>query len=122
MSNYHLAPADKPQALTPQALRSLRQDPVQGISRRTLLRRSIGGAALLWITEVTFDPSLLWRTEGRRPAATNSESGDRPTSGPNTSIQSPTFTATTKGRRTSCWSIPPPGVRPGEDTEGDGPR
>jgi cytochrome b6-f complex iron-sulfur subunit len=52
MSNYHLAPADKPQALTPQALRSLRQDPVQGISRRTLLRRSIGGAMLLWITEV----------------------------------------------------------------------
>jgi Rieske Fe-S protein len=41
MSNYHLQHADKPQALTPQALRSLRQDSVQGISRRTLLRRSI---------------------------------------------------------------------------------
>src|SRR4029077_1536216 len=53
MSNYHLQPADKPQALTPQALRSLRQDPVQGISRRTLLRRSIGGAFLLWLTEGT---------------------------------------------------------------------
>ena len=53
MSNYHLQPSEKPQALTPQALRSLRQDPVQGISRRTLLRRSIGGATLLWLTEVT---------------------------------------------------------------------
>ena len=52
MSNYHVAPADEPQALTPQALRSLRQDPVQGISRRTLLRRSIGGATVLWLTEV----------------------------------------------------------------------
>ena len=52
MSNYHVEPAEKPKALTPQALRSLRQDPVQGISRRTLLRRSIGGATLLWLTEV----------------------------------------------------------------------
>ncbi|HEX3264374.1 MAG TPA: Rieske 2Fe-2S domain-containing protein [Candidatus Limnocylindrales bacterium] len=61
MSNYHLAPADKPQALTPQALRSLRQDPVQGISRRTLLRRSIGGAALLWLTEVAMGSiGFLW--------------------------------------------------------------
>jgi cytochrome b6-f complex iron-sulfur subunit len=61
MSNYHLAPADKPQALTPQALKGLRQDPVQGISRRTLLRRSIGGAALLWITEVAAGSiGFLW--------------------------------------------------------------
>ena len=61
MSNYHLQPADKPQALTPQALRSLRQDPVQGISRRTLLRRSIGGATLLWLTEVAAGSiGFLW--------------------------------------------------------------
>ena len=61
MSNYHLQPAEKPQALTPQALRSLRQDPVQGISRRTLLRRSIGGAFLLWLTEVTAGSiGFLW--------------------------------------------------------------
>ena len=61
MSNYHLQPADKPQALTPQALRSLRQDPVQGISRRTLLRRSVGGAMLLWITEVAAGSiGFLW--------------------------------------------------------------
>src|SRR3954462_2077388 len=61
MSNYHLQPAEKPKALTPQALRSLRQDPVQGISRRTLLRRSIGGAALLWLTEVAAGSiGFLW--------------------------------------------------------------
>jgi cytochrome b6-f complex iron-sulfur subunit len=61
MSNYHLQPAEKPKALTPQALRSLRQDPVQGISRRTLLRRSIGGATLLWLTEVTAGSiGFLW--------------------------------------------------------------
>jgi cytochrome b6-f complex iron-sulfur subunit len=61
MSNYHVQPAEKPQALTPQALRSLRQDPVQGISRRTLLRRSIGGATLLWLTEVAAGSiGFLW--------------------------------------------------------------
>ena len=61
MSHYHLAPADKPQALVPQALRSLRQAPVQGISRRTLLRRSIGGATLLWLTEVAAGSiGFLW--------------------------------------------------------------
>jgi cytochrome b6-f complex iron-sulfur subunit len=61
MSNYHLQAADKPQALTPQALRALRQDPVQGISRRTLLRRSIGGAVLLWLTEVAIGSlDFLW--------------------------------------------------------------
>ena len=61
MSNYHLQPAEKPQALTPQALRSLRQDPVQGISRRTLLRRSLGAATLLWLTEVAAGSiGFLW--------------------------------------------------------------
>jgi len=61
MSNYHLQPAEKPKALTPVALRGLRQHPVQGISRRTLLRRSIGGAALLWLTEVAVGSiGFLW--------------------------------------------------------------
>ena len=52
MSNYHVEPIDRPQALTSVALKSLRQHPVQGISRRRLLRVSIGGAMLLWFTEV----------------------------------------------------------------------
>jgi cytochrome b6-f complex iron-sulfur subunit len=61
MSNYHVQPADKPKALTPNVLRKLRDDPVQGISRRTLLRRSIGGATLLWLTEVTAGSiGFLW--------------------------------------------------------------
>lgn len=52
MSNYHVQPIDQPQALTSEALKSLRQHPVQGISRRRLLRVSIGGGILLWLTEV----------------------------------------------------------------------
>jgi cytochrome b6-f complex iron-sulfur subunit len=52
MSNYHVQPIDRPQALTSEAIKSLRQHPVQGISRRRLLRVSIGGGMLLWFTEV----------------------------------------------------------------------
>ncbi len=52
MSNYHLEPADRPQALTSQAIKSQRHSQVQGISRRRLLRISLGGGVLLWLTEV----------------------------------------------------------------------
>ena len=52
MSNYHVEPVDKPQAITKEAITSLRQHPVQGISRRRLLRISIGGTFALWLTEV----------------------------------------------------------------------
>jgi cytochrome b6-f complex iron-sulfur subunit len=52
MSNYHVQPIDRPQALTSEAIKSLRQHPVQGISRRRLLRVSIGGGLALWMTEV----------------------------------------------------------------------
>lgn len=52
MSNYHVQPVDKPQALTKEAIKSLRNHPVQGISRRRLLRVSLGGGMALWLTEV----------------------------------------------------------------------
>ena len=51
MSNYHVEPIDKPQALTTEALKSLRNHPVQGISRRRLLRVSLGGGVALALTE-----------------------------------------------------------------------
>jgi len=53
MSNYHVEPIDKPKALTPEAIKSLRRHQVQGLSRRQLLRYSIGGAMTLWLLEVT---------------------------------------------------------------------
>jgi cytochrome b6-f complex iron-sulfur subunit len=61
MSNYHVEPIDKPQAITSQAIRSLRQHPVQGIPRRRLLRVSIGAAIALWLTELTAGTiGFLW--------------------------------------------------------------
>lgn len=53
MSNYHVEPAQKPQALTSEAIKSLRHEQVQGISRRQLLRTSLGAAVALWLLEVT---------------------------------------------------------------------
>ena len=53
MSNYQVEPIDRPKALTPEAIKSLRRHQVQGLSRRQLLRYSIGGAMALWLLEIT---------------------------------------------------------------------
>jgi cytochrome b6-f complex iron-sulfur subunit len=52
MSNYHVEPVDRPQALAPEAIKSLRRHQVKGLSRRQLLRYSLGLGVLLWFTEV----------------------------------------------------------------------
>jgi cytochrome b6-f complex iron-sulfur subunit len=53
MSNYQVEPVDRPKALAPEAIKSLRRAQVQGVSRRQLLRYSLGGAVGLWLLEVT---------------------------------------------------------------------
>jgi cytochrome b6-f complex iron-sulfur subunit len=53
MSNYHVEPIDQPKALSSEAIKSLRSSQVQGLSRRQLLRYSIGGGMALWLLEVT---------------------------------------------------------------------
>jgi cytochrome b6-f complex iron-sulfur subunit len=61
MSNYHVEPAAKPQALTTQAIKSLRREQVQGISRRQLLRSSLGGVMALWVLELLGGTiSFIW--------------------------------------------------------------
>jgi cytochrome b6-f complex iron-sulfur subunit len=61
MSNYQVEPAARPQALTKEALKARRHEQVQGMSRRTLIRRSIGGAVALWLTELTAGTlGFLW--------------------------------------------------------------
>ena len=42
MSNYQVELIDKPAALTKEAIKSLRKQQVQGISRRQLMRATIG--------------------------------------------------------------------------------
>jgi cytochrome b6-f complex iron-sulfur subunit len=61
MSNYHVEPADKPQALTKEAIKAMRREQVQGISRRRLLRTSLGAGFGLWLAEITAGSiGFLW--------------------------------------------------------------
>jgi cytochrome b6-f complex iron-sulfur subunit len=53
MSNYHVEPAAKPQALTKEAIKSLRKQQVEGLSRRQLLRVALGTSVGLWLLEIT---------------------------------------------------------------------
>ena len=53
MSNYHVEPADRPGALTKEAIKSLRREQFEGVSRRQLLRGALGAGVGLWLLEVT---------------------------------------------------------------------
>ena len=53
MSNYHVEPAAKPQALTKEAIKSLRKQQVQGLSRRQLMRTALGTGIGLWLLEIS---------------------------------------------------------------------
>ena len=53
MSNYHVEPAARPQALTTEAIKSLRKQQVQGLSRRQLMRTALGTGIGLWLLEVS---------------------------------------------------------------------
>ena len=61
MSHYQVEPADKPKALTAQTIKAMRHEEVQGISRRRLLRTTIGAGFGLWLLEVTAGTlGFLW--------------------------------------------------------------
>jgi cytochrome b6-f complex iron-sulfur subunit len=61
MSNYQVEPANKPQALTTEAIKALRHEQVQGVSRRELLRGSLFAGVGLWLLEVTAGSiGFLW--------------------------------------------------------------
>jgi len=53
MSNYQVEPIDRPAALTKEAIKALRREQVQGLSRRQLLRAAIGTGVGLWLLELT---------------------------------------------------------------------
>jgi cytochrome b6-f complex iron-sulfur subunit len=53
MGNWKLAPWQEPKTLTREVLRDMRRGRPAGLSRRTLIRRSIGAGVTLWLLEVT---------------------------------------------------------------------
>ena len=79
MSNYHVEAVDKPAALTSEALKSLRHQQVQGLSRRQLIRRSLGAGVALWLLEITAGsigfiwPNLASGFGGKLPIGTLEE-------------------------------------------------
>jgi len=61
MSNFQVEPADKPQALAGQALKAMRTEAPQGLSRRQLIRQSLAAGVGLWLLEVTAGTiAFLW--------------------------------------------------------------
>ena len=61
MSHYGVEPSDQPKALTAQTIKALRHEEVKGISRRRLLRTTIGAGFALWLLEVTAGTlGFLW--------------------------------------------------------------
>jgi cytochrome b6-f complex iron-sulfur subunit len=52
MGNWKLAPWQEPKTLTREVLRDMRRGRPAGLSRRTLIRRSIGAAISLWTLEL----------------------------------------------------------------------
>ena len=53
MGNWKLARWQEPRTLTRDVLKEMRQGRPAGLSRRTLIRRSIGAGVGLWLLEVT---------------------------------------------------------------------
>lgn len=61
MSNYPVEPVHRPQALTKEAIKALRHEQVQGVSRRELLRGSLAAGMGLWLLEATAGTvGFLW--------------------------------------------------------------
>ncbi len=79
MSNYHVEAVDKPAALTSEALKSLRHQQVQGLSRRQLIRRALGAGVALWLLEISAGtigfiwPNLASGFGGKLPIGTLEE-------------------------------------------------
>jgi cytochrome b6-f complex iron-sulfur subunit len=124
MSNYHVEAADKPQALTSEALKSLRHQQVQGLSRRQLIRRAVGAGLGLWLLEVTAGtlgflwPNLAAGFGGKLPIGTLDDVKTANSSLP----ISEGFPAYFAEARAFVILVDPAQQRfvPGEDTTGDG--
>jgi cytochrome b6-f complex iron-sulfur subunit len=124
MSNYHVEAADRPQALTSEALKSMRHQQVQGLSRRQLMRRAVGAGVGLWFLEIGAGtlgfiwPNLTAGFGGRLPIGTL----DDIKSANSTLPIDEGFPAYFAEARAFIMLVDPAQQRfiPGDDTTGDG--
>jgi len=124
MSNYHVEPVHKPQALTKEAIKALRHEQVQGVSRRELLRGSLGAAMGLWLLEVTAGSvGFLWpNLQGKFGGDVKIGTFDVIKSANSTLPISDGFPAYVSSAKAFVILIDPAQQRfiPGADTTGDG--
>ena len=124
MSNYHVEPAAKPGALTKEAIKSLRKQQVQGLSRRQLMRTALGTGIGLWLLEISAGtigfiwPNLSSGFGGKLPIGTLDEVKIQNASLP----IAEGFPAYFAFARTFVMLVDPSQQRfiPGEDVTGDG--
>jgi cytochrome b6-f complex iron-sulfur subunit len=125
MGNWKLTLTEQPRALTREALAQLRHGQPAGLSRRTLLRRSIGAGMGLWFLEVLGGTvGFLWPnlSGGFGSAITLGKLADVESSpavaGVTLKDGAPSYF---QAARTYVQLIDPTqGFRPGESTDGDG--
>ena len=126
MSNYHVEPIDKPAALTKEAIKSLRKQQVQGLSRRQLMRAAIGAGVGLWLLEVTAGHARLHlaepggRLRRRRSRSATSTTIKLQNSHPADRGGLPGLLSPRRAPSSSCSTPASSGSSPGEDTTGDG--
>jgi cytochrome b6-f complex iron-sulfur subunit len=91
MGNWKLARWQEPATLTRDVLREMRQGRPAGLSRRTLIRRSIGAGVGLWLIEVTGGLlGFLWPNLSRGFGG-SLQLGDIATVGGNAAVQGATL-------------------------------
>ena len=126
MGNWKLGAAEQPQTLTRESLASLRHGRAAGLSRRTLLRRSLGAGVALWLTEV---PGRLDRLPVAEPARRLRQPGDaghdhrrqrRAGRGRRDAGVRRTGLLPDRPDATSSSSTPARGFIPGESSDGSG--
>jgi cytochrome b6-f complex iron-sulfur subunit len=92
MGNWKLARWQEPQTLTTEVLRELRSGRPAGLSRRQLIRRSIGAVTGLWLLEITGGTiAFLWPNLSRGFGGTI-ELGDLNTIKASPAVQGATLT------------------------------
>jgi cytochrome b6-f complex iron-sulfur subunit len=124
MSNYHVEPIDQPKALTPQAIKALRKEQVQGLSRRQLIRVALGaGIGLATLEALAGTVAFAWPSLRKGFGGVIEIGNLDAVKGANTTLPiSEGFPAYFAEARAFVVLKDPAQQRftPGEDTDGDG--
>lgn len=130
MGNWQVEPASRPQALTKEAIRALREEAPGGLSRRRLLRLSLGLGVGVWLVEnLGATLGFLWPNLAGGFGGKVTIGDFKTVSDPNNQAASDPAAAFKDGApayfqnaRSFIVLVDPsnPGFQPGDSPEGDG--